>query len=655
MMKNTNVSAPDETPVIRQKTAALVTGICPPHENYTFLYAGPDVTRKTWENDVEAGAHQFRSCELHPEGTDSTFTVIEADNREEGFNAVLYYNALRRERKWNKISKAMSNIYGPNTDYADASYDDLCEDSEEEPDGTPDLDYYLSNPSYFPVISFFEILRHHNEMSPPFIPFFNQAAANALPEVKPPYWTDLSGRPVCILMDENDGSLPSNDDQLNLLQDFAHLPCVYILYIRSSSCPARNSPFEEDEPLPENGLLRDPFIGRIILSLTADHVDVTCSPEQRENYHRLLMASWMKHYRFEPLRKEELAEVTEEIIRINPEHPSEYMDKTLKLIIRHLENTGGGEERIINRDILRRLGLFNLSQTPADAVRLDQLIGLEEVKKNLRSVVNILRFNRMRKRHGQRSAEHHNVFMFLGAPGTAKTTAAKALGQMLRKENLLPRDRFISVTGSQLKGEFVGHTAPKVHALFRDYDIILIDEAYSLASNDRGHLDTFAQEALAQLVVELEEHATDKVVIFAGYGGEYVAEQDNRMKDFLSANPGIRSRINFVVNFPSYSAAEMLDIVHFMAKERGLRMTRSADAEITKYYETRVDDRSFGNGREARVFIENAERILAERYASITELPKGGVSITRSDVLHTLEYLRKKDRTNNPFRQYGII
>ena len=126
---------------------------------------------------------------------------------------------------------------------------------------------------------------------------------------------------------------------------------------------------------------------------------------------------------------------------------------------------------------------------------------------------------RLRKEMGMKKSSYHNVHMMLGAPGTAKTTVAKLMGKIMEEEKLLPGSQFTCVNGAELKGMYVGHSAPKTKALFEENDIIVIDEAYSL-TGDRSEPDSFSREAIAQLVIELEEHAEDKLVIFAGYGGD---------------------------------------------------------------------------------------------------------------------------------------
>ena len=118
---------------------------------------------------------------------------------------------------------------------------------------------------------------------------------------------------------------------------------------------------------------------------------------------------------------------------------------------------------------------------------------------------------------------------------------------------------------------YVGHSAPKTKALFEENDIIVIDEAYSL-TGDRSEPDSFSREAIAQLVIELEEHAEDKLVIFAGYGGTDVDEKNNKMKEFIDANPGIKSRINSTFYFPSYTAPEMAEIFKKHAEISGYEL-----------------------------------------------------------------------------------
>ena len=125
-----------------------------------------------------------------------------------------------------------------------------------------------------------------------------------------------------------------------------------------------------------------------------------------------------------------------------------------------------------------------------------------------------------------------------------------------------------------------------------------------------GGCDLYAREALAQLAIELEEHASDKIVIFAGYGGRKLSPKDNKMFQFLQENPGISSRIGYTVYFDSYSAEEMVNIVHRLAETDSLIFSRKFDDRIREYFEKRVSAHDFGNGREARVLWINVRHSL---------------------------------------------
>ena len=147
-----------------------------------------------------------------------------------------------------------------------------------------------------------------------------------------------------------------------------------------------------------------------------------------------------------------------------------------------------------------------------------ELVGMDKVKEQVKNIVQIMKYNKYRKDQGVSNCNYHNVHLMVGAPGTAKTTVAKFMGDMMREENLLKGNRFACVNGADLKGMYVGHSAPKVQQLFHQNDIILIDEAYSLV-DETGNSDSFSQEALAQLILEIEEHGMEKLIMLAGYGG----------------------------------------------------------------------------------------------------------------------------------------
>jgi SpoVK/Ycf46/Vps4 family AAA+-type ATPase len=272
---------------------------------------------------------------------------------------------------------------------------------------------------------------------------------------------------------------------------------------------------------------------------------------------------------------------------------------------------------------------------------------MDTVKAQIRHILNMMKMNKLRESKGLSANSFHYVFLLLGAPGTAKTTVANIMGKLMKEERLLPGDRFISVNGTELKGMYVGHSAPKTKQIFDQHDIILIDEAYSLAAADCGGMDIFAQEALSQLMIELEKHSRDKLVMFAGYGGENVSKSDNKMLEFLKANPGLRSRINSTIVFPSYKEDEMVKIVHKQAELMDYVLDTRADNLIKKYFAERRKDETFGNGREARRLIETCQYFMAERIfadykgrCTKTQLK----TITFDDVRSAIEKLKGDER-----------
>ena len=239
----------------------------------------------------------------------------------------------------------------------------------------------------------------------------------------------------------------------------------------------------------------------------------------------------------------------------------------------------------------------------------------------------------------------------IGAPGTAKTTVARYMGQMMFNEKLLPDNRYICINGAELKGKYVGHSAPNTKKLFENYDVIIIDEAYSIVE-ENGTMDSFGNEAIAQLIIELENHSTDKLIIFAGYGGD-VDEKDNRMQTFLNSNPGIKSRITSTFNFKSYSAKEMIEIFKRIAKNSNYIIQNDVDDMIENFFESRVSMRDFGNGREARVLLETAVIYAARRNMELNKeqyTKKDMQTLTNTDIALAIERLRKgygKSKKNN--------
>jgi len=256
----------------------------------------------------------------------------------------------------------------------------------------------------------------------------------------------------------------------------------------------------------------------------------------------------------------------------------------------------------------RYLATTFASRKKADLAEKQQpMIGQQAVRDQLDRIVASMVFQKKRQAMGLPADRFHYNFAFLGAPGTGKTTWALHLAQEMQKHGLLDNTESICLNAAELKARYVGHTTGKVKALFDQYGVIILDEAYSLAEGDG-----FGEEALAQLCVELEKHEGDRLVVFAGYGGGN-DPADNRMLQFLQSNPGINSRISFKIHFGNFSAEELTEVFHAMLTHSGYAVPREADGSIIAFFRGRMQQRAFGNCREARNLADRVKILMASR------------------------------------------
>lgn len=245
-----------------------------------------------------------------------------------------------------------------------------------------------------------------------------------------------------------------------------------------------------------------------------------------------------------------------------------------------------------------------------------ELIGQEDVRSQLERIVSSMVFQDKRRKLGLKADKIHYTFAFMGAPGTGKTTWARRLADKMSKLGLLDDTTSICINAAELKGKYVGHTTGKVKALFDQYSVIILDEAYSLTEED-----SFGQEALAQLCVEMENHSNDRLVIFAGYGGSSNSE-DNRMLEFLRSNPGINSRVSFKVHFANFAAEELVEVFHSMLTAGGYNLDRHIDGEVAEFFNRRMKQRAFGNCREVRNLSDRVKIVMAGRLAALPDCTK---------------------------------
>ena len=246
---------------------------------------------------------------------------------------------------------------------------------------------------------------------------------------------------------------------------------------------------------------------------------------------------------------------------------------------------------------------------------LNSLVGLAPVKAYVFGLADNLQVQQRRAAAGLKTASLSMHMIFTGNPGTGKTTIARLVARYLKAIGALQGGQLVEVTRADLVGRYTGHTAPLTNSVIESAlgGVLFIDEAYSLY---RGEQDSFGLEAIDTLVKGMEDHRDELVVILAGYTKE--------METFLTANSGLASRFPNKIEFPDYTADELLDITMVLAKGKGYRLAESCTFPLLGYYKRRqaLDSRTAGNGRLARNTLEKAifnqsRRLVAEPAAEL--------------------------------------
>ena len=246
---------------------------------------------------------------------------------------------------------------------------------------------------------------------------------------------------------------------------------------------------------------------------------------------------------------------------------------------------------------------------------LDELVGLAPVKEYVFGLADNIQVQQRRAAAGFKTASLSMHMIFTGNPGTGKTTIARLVARYLKAIGALKGGQLIEVGRGDLVGRYTGHTAPLTNSVIESAlgGVLFIDEAYSLY---RGEQDSFGLEAIDTLVKGMEDHRDELVVILAGYTKE--------METFLTANSGLASRFPNKIEFPDYTADELLDITTVLAKGKGYRLAESCTFPLLGYYKRRqaLDSRTAGSGRLARNTLEKAifnqsRRLVAEPAAEL--------------------------------------
>ena len=252
-----------------------------------------------------------------------------------------------------------------------------------------------------------------------------------------------------------------------------------------------------------------------------------------------------------------------------------------------------------------------------DAIRaeINELVGLAPVKEYVFGLADNLQVQQRRAAAGLKTASLSMHMIFTGNPGTGKTTIARLVAKYLKAIGALKGGQLVEVTRADLVGRYTGHTAPLTNSVIESAlgGVLFIDEAYSLY---RGEQDSFGLEAIDTLVKGMEDHRDELVVILAGYTRE--------METFLTANSGLASRFPNRIEFPDYTAVELLQITQVLAKNKGYTLAEACTEPLLGYYARwqTADARTAGNGRLARNTLEKAifhqsRRLVAEPAAAL--------------------------------------
>lgn len=250
---------------------------------------------------------------------------------------------------------------------------------------------------------------------------------------------------------------------------------------------------------------------------------------------------------------------------------------------------------------------------------INDLIGLEEVKREVQKFRNLLIFNKKISNKLENKNMNMNM-LFLGNPGTGKTTVASIMADILYELGYIKKNKFIDVTAKDLVAEYVGQTAIKTSRIIENAldGVLFIDEAYSIVSGNKNA--SFGEESIATLVQAMEKYKDRLVVIFAGYTLE--------MKNFLDSNPGIASRIGYTFEFSNYTTEELMQILDNYALSKGFTVEEESKKGIIEIIEVNKNTRNFGN---ARFMINLFERLVMVHAQNFNEDKL--MNITKRDVI----------------------
>ncbi|MCC5815638.1 MAG: AAA family ATPase [Leptospira sp.] len=259
---------------------------------------------------------------------------------------------------------------------------------------------------------------------------------------------------------------------------------------------------------------------------------------------------------------------------------------------------------------------------------LNQLIGLDDIKSRISSLVNFVKIQNLREERGLVTQKISLSMVFYGSPGTGKTTVARFLGEIFRHLGILQKGHLVETDREGLVAGFIGQTAIKTKEVIHSAmdGVLFIDEAYALSGKNTSPNDS-GKEAINTVLKDMEDNRDRLIVIVAGYNDE--------MKEFIASNPGLESRFGYHLYFPDYSPSELLEILDKTLIQKNMyRLAEGVDKIIEKHFKKLLqgDSKNFGNARYCRNLFEFMIQAQANRIIKMSSPTKDDyVALTGED------------------------